>query len=51
MLEQQLVKLSGLLSAKEEEIEALKQTVERECLERGNLMAELSRARQARKNL
>ncbi|QDZ17547.1 hypothetical protein HOP50_01g00560 [Chloropicon primus] len=51
IMEQQLVKLSNLLSAKEEEIEALKLTVERECLERGNLVAELSRARQGRKNL
>jgi len=37
------VKLSGLLSSKEEEIEALKETVERECWERNNLIAELSR--------
>jgi len=43
VMEQQLVKLSGLLSSKEEEIEALKETVERECWERNNLIAELSR--------
>ena len=43
--------LSGLLSEREEEIEQLKLTVERECLERGNLIAEHSRARQGRKNM
>lgn len=51
VMEQQLVRLSGLLSEREEEIEQLKLTVERECLERGNLIAELSRARQGRKNM
>jgi hypothetical protein len=45
IMEQQLVKLSSLLNSKEDEIEALKMTVERECLERGNLIAELSRLR------
>ena len=43
IMEQQLVKLSNLLSSKEDEIEALKLTVERECLERGNLIAQLSK--------
>ena len=43
IMEQQLVKLSSLLSSKEDEIEALKLTVERECLERGNLIAQLSK--------
>ena len=52
IMEQQLVKLSTLLSTKEEEIEALKLTVEKECEERADLVAELSRyTRISRKNL
>ena len=49
---EQLVKLSTLLSTKEEENEALKLTVEKECEERADLVAELSRyTRISRKNL
>ena len=45
IMEEQLVKLSNLLNSKEEEIEALKSTVERECFERGHLMSELTKLR------
>ena len=45
IMEQQLVKLSQLVNTKEEEIESLKLTVEKECQERGFLVAELNMLR------